>query len=155
MPEEWISQEEAAQYVAKATALINGVMKQAFSLSYCTDPELTLKWIGGLLGVAYACRLFGTLGLSFLAFVGAFVWPKLYESKHKEIDALAKAAADKLGEAYAMGAEQAQAALVKLNEKLAKPKGGGGGAAAAGGAPPAVGVPVAEGKPVEEDKKKL
>ena len=147
-PETWLSEEEVSQHVSAFVATANGLIKQAFSLTYCEDVELTLKWMGGLFGIAYLCRLFGTLGFFFLTFLAAFGWPKLYETKQKEIDAAVEMAAAKAGELYAAGMLQVNAGLAALGAKLATMKG-------KAKAEPAVGVPVAEGTPVEEEKKKL
>lgn len=97
-PAEFFSEAEVQSHLTAITAFANSAAGTCFYLACAHDAGLTLKWAGGLLVVAFVCRLVGTTGFFFLCFVGAFSIPKVYELKQPEIDAALAAAQAKVQE---------------------------------------------------------
>ena len=83
-------------------------MAEVLSVASGQDVTKSLQWIVALSVIAFACRLFGSCGFLFLVFVGAFTAPRVYELKHKEIDAAIEQAKLKAIEAQGKAQEGIQ-----------------------------------------------
>jgi len=55
---------------------------------YCHDLKLTLQAIGVALVLRFIGNVFSDVFLLYLFFIGGFVWPRVYEEKKEQIDAL-------------------------------------------------------------------
>ena len=113
LPETWITEEEVQPHVGTFTSAVNTVAREALSVASGQDVTKSLQWIVALSVIAFACRLFGSCGFLFLVFVGAFTAPRVYELKHKEIDAAIEQAKLKAIEAQGKAQEAYKAALAK------------------------------------------
>eukprot|EP01118_Nematostelium_gracile_P007740 TRINITY_DN252_c0_g1_i1.p1 TRINITY_DN252_c0_g1~~TRINITY_DN252_c0_g1_i1.p1 ORF type:complete len:240 (-),score=64.97 TRINITY_DN252_c0_g1_i1:113-832(-) len=78
--------------------IINALIRDFKIVFYSTDTALTLKWIAYFYLIATVGSWFGGATLLYFGVLAAFLWPRLYEEKKKEIDqayAVASTEADK------------------------------------------------------------
>jgi hypothetical protein len=113
-PKSWLSEDEVQRHLTTVTAYLNAVLHTFFSLTYCDDPTLTLRAVGGLLGVAFLCRILGSAGFLFLLFLGAFAIPKFYQLKQPEVDAALEAASKHASKQVEAALEQGKDLLKKM-----------------------------------------
>jgi hypothetical protein len=116
VPAQWITEAEVQAHVGSMTAGINATAFTVLSFLNCNSNELTMKAIAVLLGVALLTRIFGTVGVFFLAFVCAFTLPKVYEAKQTEVDAVLSLISAKL---HDMGLKTAEMLAGLLPKKKA------------------------------------
>jgi len=93
-----ISQQTVEKHIGTIVDVLNVLLKDLKTIFYSTDTVLTLKWIFYFYLFATVGGWFGGATLLYLSVLGAFLWPRLYEEKQKEIDhafGVAKVEADK------------------------------------------------------------
>jgi len=92
-----ISRNSIVQHVDTIMDLINLSIDLFRDVFYCVNPIFSLQAAGVLYAVAIVGKLFCGVTLMYLVLMGFFIWPRLYEEKHQEIDhfyAIAKAQAN-------------------------------------------------------------
>jgi len=93
-----ISKQTVENHLNTVVDLVNLTSEKLKQVFYATDNLLTLQWILYFYIAATIGTWFGGATLLYLASLGLFLWPRLYEEKQKEIDLYygkAKVEADK------------------------------------------------------------
>jgi len=83
----------AEGHVGVFSEVANNAISQLQDAFFCTNLVLSLKTAGALYGIAVVGQWFSALTFIWIGSIVLFVWPRLYEEKHAEIDqgvALAK-----------------------------------------------------------------
>jgi len=81
-----VSELTANQITKTVLDLFNLEMDYFRDVFYCTNTFLTLKWALYFYLYAWVGCYFSDVTLLYLAILTLFIWPRLYEEKHKEID---------------------------------------------------------------------
>jgi hypothetical protein len=93
-----LTREAIDPHVDTLIELINVTIDEFRDVFYCTDNMLSLRFALYFYIFATIGGWFSALSIFYLALLGFFVWPRLYEEKKKEIDhfyGIAKTEADK------------------------------------------------------------
>jgi len=117
-PETFVTEEDVQQSLTAITALVNATLRSAYALAVGDCTPLVLKWIAGLWATAVASKIFGTTGLFFLAFAGAFSAPKVYQLYQPQIDRAVAQASDVARQQLSGVTAKASAASKELLGKL-------------------------------------
>jgi len=83
-----ISRATAEQHLDTVVELINSEVECAQEVFYCTNLVRSLQYVGVFYLAAVVGNWFSGWTLTELAVIAAFVWPRTYEMKKKEIDQL-------------------------------------------------------------------
>jgi len=80
------TREDFLDFVDFAVLILNRSVDCVRHSLFCTDLGATAKFASILFGTALFGYIFSGVALFYFGFLFAFVWPKLYEVKHKEIN---------------------------------------------------------------------
>lgn len=81
-----VSKERAQQHLDTLVALINHTIDGAREVFYCKDPVLSLYFLNIFFFAGWIGSWFSGETILFLTCLGFFIWPRLYQEKHAEID---------------------------------------------------------------------
>jgi len=81
-----ITKQQAEKHLETVLDLTNLTFDHLKEVFLVTDIALSLKWAVAFYVLASVGNWFSGLTLAYLVTLGLFVWPRLYEEKHTEID---------------------------------------------------------------------
>jgi len=81
-----LSKETAQKHLDTVVDIVNLTVDTYRDVFYSVNVALSLKWLAYFFLFAQVGKMFSGETLVYLAGLGAFVWPRLYQEKQKEID---------------------------------------------------------------------
>jgi len=94
----YIEPAQIDQHLELIVKVINLILERLREVYLCTNNVLSAKFAFGFWVAAILGNLFQTKTLIFLGIEFAFIWPRLYEEKHAEIDKIAGIVRQKVNE---------------------------------------------------------